>query len=383
MVRWYNSTDTGSLVHGVGWRSAWSESLLPDVAGGYSYAEATGRVTSFTSVVGGGWTHPVGVDAVLALRADGSPSLTFTTGEVVEFDLSGRLEQRTFPDGQVNTVARQATGEPVTVTSSAGASVTLAYVTSPGGVRLSSVTGSWGQAVSYSYDAAGFLTSVTRPGAVVTSYTNDVTTGLLTAVTDASDVREVLNVYNINRQVVSQTAASGAVTTFAYNAAALSTTVHDPITNTDLTYVHDVLGRVVSITDPYGKVVTRSWDGQSNALGAVNRNGASVANTFDGNNNLLTSTDPKTGTTTYTYDTSNRLLTVLDPWGALTTYGYTGTDRIPSSVTDPLNHVTTSVITNGVGHLNDRRGWCDVVVRVRRESSVDEHDERARETNTV
>jgi RHS repeat-associated protein len=348
IVRWYNSTDPGSSVHGVGWRSAWSETLLTDAAGGYSYSEATGRVTSFTSAVGGGWAHPVGVDAVLALRADGSPSLTFTTGEVVEFDLSGRLEQRTFPDGQVITVTRQATGEPITVTSSAGASVTLAYVSSPGGVRLSSVTGSWGQPVSYSYDTAGIFTSVTRPGGVVTSYTNDPTSGLLTAVTDASGVREVFNAYNANRQVVSQTAASGAVTTFAYNAAALSTTVHDPVTNTDLTYVHDASGRVVSITDPYGKIVTRSWDGQSNALGAVNRNGTAVANTFDASNNLLTSTDPKTGTTTYTYDTSNRVKTVLDPAGNTTTYGYTGTDRIPSSVMDPMGNTATRVIAGGL-----------------------------------
>jgi RHS repeat-associated protein len=34
--------------------------------------------------------------------------------------------------------------------------------------------------------------------------------------------------------------------------------------------------------------------------------------------------------------------------GALTVYTYTGTNRIPSTVTDPLNHVTTSVITNGL-----------------------------------
>jgi YD repeat-containing protein len=207
------------------------------------------------------------------------------------------------------------------------------------------VVGSWGQGVTYTYGTGDRLETATRPGAAST-YTFEPAKGLLTAITDASGVRQVFNVYNAYRQVVSQTGASGAVTTFAYNAAALSTTVHDPVTNTDLTYTHDASGRVVSITDPYGKVVTRSWDGQSNALGAVNRNGTSVANTFDVNNNLLTSTDPKTGTTTYTYDTSNRVTTVKDPAGNTTTYAYTGTDRIPSSVMDPLGNTSTRVVSS-------------------------------------
>ena len=165
-----------------------------------------------------------------------------------------------------------------------------------------SAAGSWGQSVTYTYGVGDRLETATRPGATNT-YAYEPAKGLLTSVTDASGVREVFNVYNSYRQVTSQTAASGAITTFTYNAAAVSTTVHDPVTNTDLTYVHDASGRVVSITDPYGKVVTRTWDAQSNALGAVNRNGTSVANTFDANNNLLTSTDPKTGTTT-THNTS-------------------------------------------------------------------------------
>jgi RHS repeat-associated protein len=346
--RWYDSSDTRTGILGLGWASAWSDTLKSDDDGGFSFAESTGRTTTFRPALVGGWTHPTGVDASLVLRADGSPALLYTSGDVVEFNVAGQIEQRTFADNQSLTIARTAAGGVSTVTSSSGASLTFTYVAlSSGASRLTAVAGSWGQGVTYTYGVGDRLATATRPGAV-TTYTYEPAKGLLTAVTDASGVREVFNVYNAYRQVISQTAASGAVTTFTYNATALSTTVHDPVTNTDLTYTHDASGRVVTITDPYGKVVTRTWDGQSNALGAVNRNGTSVANTFDANNNLLTSTDPKTGTTTYTYDTSNRVLTVTDPWGALTTYGYASTDRIPSTVTDPLNHVTTSVITNGL-----------------------------------
>jgi RHS repeat-associated protein len=108
------------------------------------------------------------------------------------------------------------------------------------------------------------------------------------------------------------------------------------------------LGRVIAITDPFGKGVTRTYDAQSNVVSGQDRLGAQVTETFDANSNVLTSTDPATGTTTYTYDSQSRVLTQTDPWGATTTYGYTGTNRLPSTLTDALNHTTAIVVTNGL-----------------------------------
>ena len=222
--RWYNSSDPRTSVHGVGWAAGWSDTLATNGVGGYVYSESSGRVTTFApAAVAGSWTHPVGVDANLVVRADSSPALLFANGEIAEFDLSGRLEQRVFPDGQTVTAARDATGLVTSVASSAGPSLTFTYASPVTGTRLMSVAGSWGEAVAYGYDTAGRLTSVTRPGGVVSTYTNDPASGLLTAITDASGVRQVFNVYNSDRQVVSQTAASGAVTSFTYDRVARST----------------------------------------------------------------------------------------------------------------------------------------------------------------
>jgi RHS repeat-associated protein len=341
------------VLSGTAWQQ-WTATYTPPVGTGYAQirlanADVNPWFFDDVSVVAtASWTHPIGVDATLVTRSDGSPALLFTSGEVAEFDLAGRLEQRAFPDGQTVTAVRAASGLVSSVTSSAGPSLTYTYASPATGTRLMSVAGSWGDTVSYGYDTAGRMVSVTRPGGVTSTYTNDPVSGLLTAITDPSGVREVLNVYNTSRQVISQTAASGAVTTFTYDGVARSTKVHDPVTNTDLTYTHDLLGRVVSITDPYGKIVTRSWDAQSNPTSAVNRNGTSLANTFDASNNLLTATDPKTGVTAYTYDSLNRVKSVKDPAGNISLYSYVGTDRLPTTATDPQGHVGSNVITNGL-----------------------------------
>jgi RHS repeat-associated protein len=345
--RWYNSSDNRFSLHGIGWVGPFNETLTAS-AGKLEFAEPSGRVSTFVSNGAGGWLHPVGVEAQVLTRADFSLALSYADGTVIEFDTAGRFESRTSWDGQTITIARNPNGTLASVSSSTGQSLTYAYVVVAGKTRIGSVTGSWGQAVTFTYDpVTAALASVTRPGAVTTTYAYD-PSDRLTKIIDATGVVIVENTYSTFGQVVSQKAANGAVTTFAYDPATLSTTVHDPVTNTDVVYRHDTKARVIAITDSYGKGVTRDYDAQNNVTSGLDRLGAQIVQTFDANSNLLTSNDPATGTTVYTYDTSNRVLTITDPWGVLTTYGYTGTDRIPSTVKDGLNFTTNATIVNGL-----------------------------------
>jgi Domain of unknown function (DUF6531) len=183
--RWYDSADQSTGALGFGWTSAWSDTLRSDGAAGFTFIESTGRTTSFRPALGGTWTHPVGVDASLVLRPDGSPALLYTNGDVLEFNVAGLIEQRFFADGQSLTVVRDAASRVLTVTSSSGAALTFTYTAlNSGKIRLTSVAGSWGQSVTYTYGTGDRLATATRPGAANT-YTYEPAKGLLTAVTDA------------------------------------------------------------------------------------------------------------------------------------------------------------------------------------------------------
>jgi YD repeat-containing protein len=242
--RFYNSSDGRKGSHGLGWMGAFTDALKAGGSGYLYFEQSSGRVTSFTPNGSGGWVHPTGVEAEVLTRADSSLALSYADGTTREFDTAGRVEAETFWDGRSITIARNADGTPSTVTASTGPSLTFAYAPVVGMSRLASVVGSWGQSVTFGYDAVtANLTSATRPGAFTTSYTNDAM-GQLTKITDPSGVVTVENTYDGFNRVISQKAPSGAVTTFAYNTATLSTTVHDPITNTDVVYHHDTDARV-------------------------------------------------------------------------------------------------------------------------------------------
>ena len=287
LERWYNSSDSRVTVLGAGWSPAWSDRLVPDGAGGYTFSDSSGRVTTFAPNGGGGWTHPVGADAVLSWPGPGnSPTLYWQNGDQWVFDeASGALAQTVLADTRTIVAGRDSDGDVVTLTASTGVAETFTYGPTPGGKRLASVSSSLGPTASYSYGSAGELISATSNGSVTTTYGYD-TAGLLATVTDPSGVPIVRNVYNDAQQVTSQTSSNGSVTTFSYDGYYQSTTVHDPVTNTDLTYTHDSHGRATSIADPYGKIATIGYDGQNNVLSSIDRANVKRTLGYDSNNNF-------------------------------------------------------------------------------------------------
>jgi RHS repeat-associated protein len=339
-ARTYNSVAMSTSDLGWGWTHSFSDTL--QLSGtSLTFTESSGRQTTFTKDVNGVWQHPAGADASVTTQANGLFTLSWADGSAWDFDLYGSLAKLTFWNGQTVTLQRDAAGLPTLVTSSTGATLTPTYTAG----RLTSVATNDGRTVSYTYDTGNNLATAVLPGTVTTTYVND-PSGLLMSVKDPTGVLIAQNTYDPSGRVRTQTAPSGAVTTFMYWAN-LSTTVHDPVTNTDVNYQHDIDGRVVSVTDPYNKSVSRTYDGQNNPLTATDRSGVQAASTFDANSNLLTTVDPASGTTVYAYDTQNRVKTATEPNGAVTTHAYTGNDRIPTTI-NAAGSITTNVITNGL-----------------------------------
>jgi RHS repeat-associated protein len=159
---------------------------------------------------------------------------------------------------------------------------------------------------SFSYDAAGNLTSVTLP-----------------------DNSKLTNGYDTAHRLISVTDLfSNAI---AYTLDSLGDAMLTKVTNSgnSVTRTHsgifDALARVLQDIGGAGQDTQYSYDNDGNALTVTDPDNNLTTRTFDALNRLSTVTDPSPGgTTTTTYDAHDRPLTVTDPNGNVTSYTYDG-----------------------------------------------------------
>ncbi len=344
VVRGYNSLDSTVGVMGVGWRAPFSQSVEMREGNVVWLTTADGRRVEYVPDGAGGWHQPREYSGVLSTQPDWSLRVSHPDGEVWDFDTAGRLESMSAWDGQTVTIARDGSGNPTTATSSLGPSLTFAYVTD----RLTGITSSDGRAVAYGYDPAGNLSSFTDAGSDTTVYGLDAE-GRVETITDAEGVVLVDNTYDTDGRVEEQ-ATPGSTSTFTYDAEARTTTVELQPSGEAVIYHHDEFGRVVRITDPDGKFIEKDYDPSTGWMSSgVTRRGEETVLGVDAAGNPTSVIDPANGETTYTYDAYNRIETATTPTTGTTTFGYANTtDRIPSTITDELTHVTTQTVVDGL-----------------------------------
>jgi RHS repeat-associated protein len=358
VVRAYNGRDSEMSAVGPRWRVSVGSNVAADGAA-MVVTLTDGTRARFEADGVGGWLTPDGFTS--SLVADPAPPvgggslpmlrLAHRDGSVERFDTTGRLIEAIAWDGQVATSTYGPTGALASVTSSTGASLTFTYVAEgfPAVGLLESVTTSDGRSVGYSYENGTpmRLSQVSDEHFATTTFYYTAQ-GWLESIEDPSGRITLSNTYDSLGRVVSQTNASGGTTTFAYSDLDGVTVVTDSVTNTSLQYHHDANGKVLFISDPYGKTVERIYDANANLVTVRDRLGTTASATYDARGNVLTVTEPGRGTITYTYDTQDRVLTVTDPWNNTTTYSYQGNERLPTTVTNPLNQVTTYDVVAGL-----------------------------------
>ena len=107
---------------------------------------------------------------------------------------------------------------------------------------------------------------------------------------------------------------------------------------------YDALGRLVSQTDPDGKVTSYAYDGQGRLIKVTDARNLSTLYTVDGLGNQLGLNSPDTGTTSTSVDLAGNVLTRTDAKGQKTSYSY-----------DVLNRITQIVYHDGktVGYSYD------------------------------
>jgi YD repeat-containing protein len=164
----------------------------------------------------------------------------------------------------------------------------------------------------------------------VTTYTYNALGRVLTKTLPAADANSAAPVYHYAYDdagnLISTTDALGNVTLYVYDNLGRLIEQIDPNPDTGAAsqtdadcpktyYTYDLVGNLLTVTDPLGHTTSYTYDGQ---------------------NNLLTATDAE-GTTSYTHDLVGDVLTQTDAEGNVTSWTYDGLGRVTSE-TDALDH---------------------------------------------
>jgi RHS repeat-associated protein len=212
------------------------------------------------------------------------------------------------------------------VAASADTNVRMDYTYNAVGNRIY-VNDANGHVTEFQYDAANRVTKKIDPLGNTWSYT-----------------------YDLAGNLISRTDGNGDVTGFSYDAGGNLLTIDYPDPDTDVSFTYDASGqrltmtdglgtttwhydeqgRLETVTDAYGSLLTYSYDDEGNRTGLTYPDGKQVAYTYDIDNHLALVADWETQETTYEYDALGQLASLLRPNGVTSTYAYDELGRLTS-----------------------------------------------------
>jgi RHS repeat-associated protein len=388
-----SSTEIGALGHG--WRSRFGIDvrLIANSDSTVTFTGPDGVVGVFKPITGTSptqYTSPGVFKASLVKTTSGGWNLTdHGCGCVTAFSSSGKPSTIKDRNGNVTTVSYNSAGQQTKITSDWGPSAIRAAATAYGGngfISSFTQTGTDGttHTVSYGYDSAGNLTSITDPDLNQYTFGYDSAHNLTSITTPPTTggVNEQTTIgYDSAHRVTSLTRFIGpksidlATTRLSY-VSSTETQVADP--NTDqtqpvanvphTTYTLDSQLRVTKVTDPAGNNSSFSYNSFNdvktytdafnnvftNMFGANSGEsltnsatpmGASISFAYanaatttnpTANFQPSSSTDQQGNATAYIYNGAGNLASAKDALAAVASIGYNSDGTIKSS-TDPMN----------------------------------------------
>lgn len=250
-------------------------------------------------------------------------------------------------------------GNIVRMTSPSGRWIALTYVA--GTSRVSQATDNLGRSVTYTYDAAGNLSTVADPVGNVTTYGWNAANQLI-SIKDGRNIVYLTNEYTGGR-VTKQTLASGGTYQFAYTVDGSGNVTQTDVTNPRgyvKRYSFNATHRTTSLTEAVGTSLARTTtterqSGTDFPTATVDALGRRSERTFDVTSGRLLSTTQLAGTanaitTTHTYEpVFKQPASITDPLGHTWTTTYDGTGRV-TGASDPLGHQRT-ITMNAAGQV--------------------------------
>ncbi|MEU6234449.1 DUF6531 domain-containing protein [Kitasatospora sp. NPDC047058] len=346
------STSTGAFGEAV------TDAELPGPGQPFKLTRSYSSSSSVSGVLGRGWVFPYSASlnvgqAVVTFRAEDGSQVDYAvqgdgslkaTRPYVHSSLQRRGAGYVLTTPDRHQLVFDQAGRLTAMADPSGTGLTMSYT----GSQLTGITDGAGRSVGFSY-TGGLLTGVTLPGQRTVTY--QYTGGLLTAVRDPRGQSTAYG-YDANGRLTTVTDPLGKVVTantydgsgrVASQVDALGgTTTFGYDTANSTTYVthpdggiwtHVYAGGVISWqSDPYGKTTRYTYDGAFNRTAFTDPNGNTSAFTFDANGNVLTSTAPA-------------------PVSARQTWTYDGNNNVTSRK-DALGR-TTTYSYNALNQLTD------------------------------
>ncbi|MFS0729432.1 RHS repeat-associated core domain-containing protein [Curtobacterium sp. 1P10AnD] len=323
---------------------------LSNNANGVVYTGPDGSTWQFTAGAGGTFTAPAGLDATLVQTSGGYKLTSWTSNQVVHFNLAG--QPTSVIDRYSNEVDLNYNNYLLsTVVTNAGPSAarTASVAYSNGTTTISQTDGTNTRTVSWSKNSSGNITSFVDADGKTTTFTYSGTD--LTSVT-APDGGKTTFTYNGSDQVteVDQPTATSATaaTRFSY-VSSTETQVASPntdstqsvasVAHTDYTLdpsTHDVLSAV----DPDGNTRSASYNPDNNAAASTTAGSGSESTTTNGTWSGNTATSKKVSLT-QVQSTSGASGSQTTGPAATATYANSGAAAyLPSQTTDGDGNTT-------------------------------------------
>jgi RHS repeat-associated protein len=336
---------------------------VPPAMGCTTYAyDAWTNVVKITDALGHTSQAVYDADGNQTSATDGNNRKT-----TYNYDLADRPTTETRPDASILTTHYNADNTLADTVNGANQKTSYGYDARG---RRSSRTDPDGRVTKWKYDAASRLLSITDPANRVTSYGYDpagrtrtiaYSDGTTPAVTDMKYDPNGLVLstvdgpgrrtwtYNAFGEVTAETAATGSVVGYDYDADGNVTAIKYPSAPVAVVRTFDRDDRLVTVKDWNSRTTTFGYDVDGNHVTSIYPNGTSITTAFDGVG-YETATSLKAGTTTLASLTSPR-----DPAGQVgaetlsglpgnpQTFGYTGLEQLKSTTS---GSTTTSYTYN-------------------------------------
>lgn len=246
------------------------------------------------------------------------------------YDKAGQLTSVTFGNGTADAASisysYDAAGRLSSLTDARGNHSSVTYDDAD---RITTLTDALGRTTNLVYDADGRVTQVTRPGGAKTQFAYDVRNRPIT-VTNPDGTKKQVSFDGLTLH--SRTDEAGKTTTYTYNSLAELTSVTDALGHATQ-YGYDAVGNLASVTDAAGHVTGYQYDAADRRIKKTLPDGSFEQYTYDGNSNITAVRLTDGHVNQYTYDPLDRITQINYFDGQVVTFTYTPTGKRKTATT--------------------------------------------------